>query len=387
MKRIIHFVVCICLMSLLFSSCKKDIPLPVTYATPTNFSEVFEDFWNGMNINYVYWNIDTTDWDNMYLRYKPVFAALNIDDSNDVKKSIEYFRQMTDGLVDSHYDISFTINPVTDSLVFPSLDRKLQTPGFHRPYSYTSIDTVNYLDHGFVEGTYVNSAHEKIYALSGTIGNEVLYFHCSQFALQEAYQSDTSNGVKTTLQYFFNQLHNLPSTIKGIVIDVRNNPGGNVTDLNFFTGQLITNPMQFGYTRYKNGNGRLDYTPWLNAFVTPQSTSVAINIPVIVLADNFSVSMAEATTMAIHTMPNGTFVGETTWGATGPITENSLYNDGQFTVPGFLSVYTSSSEFKYINGEMYEGKGFPPDVAVPFDLNLLNSGLDPQLDKAISLIH
>jgi carboxyl-terminal processing protease len=387
MKKSIHLIVGICLASILFFSCKKDIPAPVIYNNPTNFSEVFEDFWNGMNINYVFWSIDTTNWDNMYKIYKPVFDNLNINDTNDVKKAISYFRQMTDGLVDSHYNISFTINPITDSFVNPAEDRKVLSSSFHNPFSYTSIDTVNYFDSGFVTGFYTNVSNEKIFASSGTIGGEILLFHCNGFSLQEAYQSATDNGVKNVLQYFFGQLLNLPASIKGIIIDVRNNGGGDVSDLNFLVGQLISKPLQFGYTRYKSGNGRLDYTPWITAVVTPQSTAIPINLPVIALADNFSISLAEATTMAIHTMPNGTFVGETTWGANGPLTENGLYNDGQFNVPDFLSVYTSSAEFKYINGQIYEGKGFPPDVAVPFNLSLLQAGDDPILDKAISLIH
>ena len=386
MKKCVYFIGSICLVSVLFIvSCKKDISSPVSNTVPTSFSQVFEDYWEQMNINYVYWNIDTTNWDNIYSEYKPIFAQLNINDTNDIKKSVGYFRQMADGLVDSHYNISFTIAPITDSLVFPALDRKLRSSNFHYPYIYESLDTVNYIDKGFVAGTYTNSSQQKIEALSGTINHDILYFHCSQFALQEAYLAATNNGVKTTLQYFFNQLQNLPAGIHGLIIDVRNNPGGNVADLNFLVGQLITQPLHFGNTRYKSGNNRLSYTPWVDADVTPQ-TGTVLNIPVIVLADNFSVSLAEATTMAIHTMPNGTFVGETTWGATGPITENTVYNDGQFNVSNFLSVYTSSAEFEYVNGQMYEGKGFPPDVSVPFNLSALNAGDDQMLDKAISLI-
>jgi carboxyl-terminal processing protease len=177
------------------------------------------------------------------------------------------------------------------------------------------------------------------------------------------------------------------SGLKGIIIDVRNNAGGNINDLNFFTGHLIGSPLQFGYTRYKSGNGRLAHTPWISASILPQQGSKAINIPVIALADNYTVSLAEAVTMIIHTLPTGIVVGETTWGATGPITANKVYNDGSFSVPGFLSVTTSSAEFKYINDTIYEGKGFPPDINVPFNLPAINSGKDLQLEKAISLIH
>ena len=385
MKKYFHFIYSICLIGILCASCKKDISSPISNTNPTTLSQVFQDYWNQMNVNYVFWSIDTTNWDNVYAEYNPLFAQLDINNPNDVKLANTYFRQMADGLIDSHYNLGVTIPPVADS-ISPSLDRKLQKSNFHYPFEYTSIDTVNYLDHGFVSGNYTNSENQNIYAVSGTINNKILYFHCSQFALQEAYQSPVNNGVKRTLQYFFNQLQNLPANIKGIVIDVRNNPGGSVSDLSFLTGQFIDAPLKIGYTRYKSGNGRLSYTPWIEADVAPQLTGHAFTIPIIVLADNFSASLAEATTISIHTLPNGIFVGETTWGATGAITENSLYNDGQFNVGNFLSVYTSSAQFEYIDGKSYEGIGYTPDFAVPFNLAAAKSGDDLILDKAISLI-
>jgi C-terminal processing protease CtpA/Prc len=109
-------------------------------------------------------------------------------------------------------------------------------------------------------------------------------------------------------------------------------------------------------------------------------------MPIFALADCNTASLAEAVTMVIHALPNGKTIGETTWGATGPITSNFLYNDGQFNVSNFLSVFTSSVEFKFIDGKIYEGIGFPPDLPVPFDSNNLTIGRDLQLEKAINLI-
>jgi len=88
----------------------------------------------------------------------------------------------------------------------------------------------------------------------------------------------------------------------------------------------------------------------------------------------------------LRALPQCRVVGETTFGATGPFAENVLYDDGPFQVPGFLSVTTSSVEFKYIDGKIYEGKGFPPDYPVPFNIQALHSGDDPQMDKALSLV-
>ncbi len=384
-KNTIKFVAAFYFAAVFLASCKKNMSIPAAYANSTSFLAVFDNFWNGMNSNYVYWDADTTNWDRVYNQYKPLFAKLNLQNSGDVKKSVGYFRQITNGLIDSHYSINFINSALVDSFLFPALSRKEQSGSLHSSFLYISVDS-NYLDTGFVSGKYISKANRQITAVCGTIKNKILYFNCSEFALNEACTSATNNGVKITLKYFFNQLQNMPPNIKALIIDVRSNDGGNLEDLNFFVGQLIDRPLKFGYTHYKTSNGRLDYTPWIDAVVTPQPNAKEIQVPIIVMADNFSISMAEAVTMAIKAIPNNIFVGETTWGATGPITNNVLYNDGQFDVPGFLSVYTSSAAFKYIDGNSYEGKGFPPDIYVPFNLTNLFAGKDAQLEKAINLV-
>jgi carboxyl-terminal processing protease len=354
---------------------------------PSNFSEVFNAFWNNMNLNYVYWDIDTTDWDAMSKKYKPVFAKLNLDDNNDVIKSVQYFQNMTKGLIDGHYQISFSNMAISYYSVNPSLERKQKLPNFHYQYSYLNIDT-NYLDTNYILGYDNNNLFngQPLTALCGTIENRIILFSCTEFSLLKSYKSTTANGVQLTLQYLFNELANLPANINGIIIDVRGNHGGDLGDLNFLVGHLVDKQLHFGYTQSKSGNGRLDFTPWIKAFVNPEPNAKAIKIPIVVLADLNSASLSEAVVMAIKSLPNGIFVGETTWGATGPVTETEVYNDGQFKIDNFLSVQTASCKFKYLDGKIYEGIGFPPDISVSFNPIAIRNGKDTQLEKAISLI-
>jgi carboxyl-terminal processing protease len=371
------------------SSCRKDLK---NVETPENyignsFSDVFEAFWNGMNNNYVFWSIDTTNWDNMYKIYKPIFAGLDINKTADVQNSVQYFRAMTDGLIDSHYNLSFGA-PIADSSISPAYDRKLRA-GILRPaYVFYNYDARYYLDSPYVYGRdSINllDGVDTTEAIAGTIGGKVLYLGFNQFNLKNSY-TGADNGVKHVLQFFLNCLHNPPAGFKGVIIDVRGNGGGDISDLNFLVGNLITNKLAIGYTRYKSADGRLDYTPWAPAIVTPQAGSANVTVPIVVLADIWTVSMAELTTMAIHTLPNGHIVGERTWGANGPLTNNEILNGGQFTAANFVYAYTSSSMFKYIDGNIYEGKGFPPDYSVPFDLNAFQTTGDLQLQKALSLM-
>ncbi len=389
MKKVSALFSLLLFIIIISTSCRKDfnnVQAPESY-TGTSFSSVFEAFWNGMNNNYVFWDIETTEWDSKYKTYKPLFNKLKIDSLPDVKKSVQYFREMTADLKDSHFNLSFS-SPISDSFVSPSYDRKLKAGILRQQYVFYDYDAKNYLDSGYTEGAdSVNtSASSPTEAVAGTIGNgAILYLGFNQFDLKASY-TGADNGVKKALLFFINYLHNPPASFRGVVIDVRGNGGGSLEDLNFLVGNLTGSKLTIGYTRYKSGNGRLDYTPWVDAIITPQAGAKAVTVPVVALTDIYSTSMSELTAMSIRLLPNGHTVGETTWGANGPLTQNSSFNGGQFTAANFLFAYTSSAAFKYIDGNIYEGKGFPPEYAVPFKLNEFQQQGDLQLEKAFTLM-
>ncbi len=394
---------------LLISSCHKDITASNQTGTTTtgNFSQVFEDFWTNMNNNYVFWSVDTTNWDNMHAVYSPKFASLNLYDSADNVTATNYFTAMVDGLTDSHY----TLFP-NGGYIQPAHDRKLKNPAFVEnlfgtaPYSpsadgkfyYTSLIDSLYLENKVV-GVDTTSAYANFYAITGNISNtNIVYLAFSSFELVSEYKSGSAK-VKAVLDSFFAKVKS--STTTGLIIDVRGNGGGSISDLNFLVGSLISSPLQVGYTRSKSGTGRLDYSPWAPAIVTPTAGATAFSKPIVVLADGESVSMAELTTMALKQLTGTKVVGDTTWGANGPLTDNSVFSGGSFNFGNvytniqtgattyYGNAYTSSTQFKYINGNIYEGKGFPPDYDIKVkksDVFLPNNYVDdPQLDKAISL--
>src|ERR1700722_11318188 len=102
------------------SSCEKagNVPIiPSTYPF-VKYKDLFTAFWNGMNTRYVFWDIDTTNWDQMY-GYQQKFADLdtvtNIHFNKD-SAAYEYLEDMTKTLIDGHYllqDLRFghSINP------------------------------------------------------------------------------------------------------------------------------------------------------------------------------------------------------------------------------------------------------------------------------------
>lgn len=370
-------LLCTCLLSALLTNCKKDNELKPGDQSFSNFNQVFEKFWNGINSNYVYWDIDTTNWDNKYRQFKPLFEKLDVNNTADIDKSVSYFKQMTSSLIDSHFQILGLNGNFQGLNIFPASNRKKASSSYHDPYNYSKLDT-KYFD------SITTDTSGTLSIKIATIQKKILYFSCNEFSLAKAYSTD--QNIHSLFDQFFQKATDDIASPTGIIIDVRNNFGGDLVDLNFLVGHFINASLDFGFSRYKSNLGRLDYTPWIKASIVPALNSKKISCPIIVLVDNYTVSVAEALAMSIHLLPNSTIIGEQTWGATGPLAPNEVFNDGQFQVGNLFSVYTSSAEFKYIDGKMYEGIGFSPDIPIAFNEQVLNKGIDPQLETAISLL-
>src|SRR5688572_17873906 len=92
-RNIFRFGVALLLVSFLVVSCRKDVEKErVTSYNGKSYTEIFEAFWNGMNTNYVFWDIETVDWDNMYKTYKPRFEHLDQlkNDPQAAQKAVQY---------------------------------------------------------------------------------------------------------------------------------------------------------------------------------------------------------------------------------------------------------------------------------------------------------
>lgn len=366
-------------------SCQED-ELLIEDSSPNSFSEIFDIFWNKMNSNYLFWDIDTTDWSKVKSEFQPLFAELDINNINDLKKSVSYLKKITSGLIDGHFTISFLHPHLTQYLIHPSWERKEKSSAFHYPYAYKNV-IKNYLDNEYLNS--IDNSNllngQTLEATCGTINNSIIYFSCNRLTLLKSYTSTTPNSVQTTLNYFFAELYK-PST-KAVILDLRGNSGGDLGDLNFLLGHFVNKPLHFGYTQYKSDINRMDYTPWIKAYINPQLNLKAVGFPVIILADNYSASLSEFMVMAVKLLPDGLFIGEKTWGATGAIVQTNVYDSGQFDIPNFLSVKTSSVRFKYIDEQIYEGIGITPDITVPFSLTDLNMNKDQALEKAVEIIN
>lgn len=362
-----------------FASCKKVSDHPPQLNSPETPEQIFTQFWTKMNYNYVFWDQDNTDWDLIYRKYAPLFRTLK-DSSEDRKTSAAYFKQLTSTLIDHHLIIRFRDGPLVNSEINPALERKANAKDYHERYDYDGVAKL-YLDKGYytANGRIYNGSELKL--TSGKIKNDILYFHCNVFTLKKAFDLDNQSKESQVLNFFFSALRTQLKEFKGIILDLRNNSGGDLLDLNFFGGKLISEDRVFGYSRSKDGTGKLNYLPWITARLK-HDVNYNTAIPIIILSDNFTASLSEIMILALKSKSN-ILIGERTYGATGPLSNPDIFNSGSFDIGNFMSVRTSSAEFKDLAGISYEGTGITPDIVIPFNPEELSLGKDRQLEEAI----
>lgn len=154
--------------------------------------------------------------------------------------------------------------------------------------------------------------------------------------------------------------------IKGLIIDVRNNPGGYLTSVIKILEHFIAKGQPVTAIRYADGNIYTEYSDGPGEYA---------KYPIVVIANEGSASAAEI--LAIGLQENGlaTVVGTQTFGK-GTVQELNAYEDGsllKMTVAEWLSPKQNS----------IQSKGVTPDIVVPFLQEDRDAGKDPQLQKAI----
>lgn len=155
---------------------------------------------------------------------------------------------------------------------------------------------------------------------------------------------------------------------KGLIIDLRSNLGGLVTSVVEIGRQILPEGV-IVYEEDVNGNRKEYRGDGLSE----------IDIPLVILVNQYSASASEILSGAVKDYEIGTLVGTTTYGK-GIVQDTKLFSDGtalKLTVAAYYSP----------NGHNIQGTGIEPDVEVELDLDkYYDEGIDTQLDKAVDVI-
>jgi carboxyl-terminal processing protease len=150
--------------------------------------------------------------------------------------------------------------------------------------------------------------------------------------------------------------------IDGLILDLRGNGGGHLTEATALSGLFIDNgPV----VQLRNSSGRI------SRLDDPDPVArVAYNGPLVVLVDRYSASASEIFAAAIQDYARGVIVGQQTFGKG---TVQNLYSLDQYIRPdgdkGYGQLTLTIGKYYRVTGESTQHRGVDPDIALPSHIN------------------
>jgi len=146
--------------------------------------------------------------------------------------------------------------------------------------------------------------------------------------------------------------------IDGLIIDLRNNGGGHLTEATALSGLFIDNgPV----VQLRNSNGRISRLD--DPDPVPR---VAYNGPLAVLVNRYSASASEIFAAAIQDYARGVIIGQQTFGKG---TVQNLYSLDQYVRrpddEGLGQLTLTIGKYYRVTGESTQHRGVDPDIALP----------------------
>jgi len=211
----------------------------------------------------------------------------------------------------------------------------------------------------------VNIVPEKVKIKS--VEGDMINSSIGYIRIKTFMNENTTEDFKTTIEGLKTK------GMKGIVLDLRENPGGLLSEAVGVASQFIPKDKIITYTidKYENRNESLSIG------------GVAEGIPLVILVNGNSASASEVVTGALRDYGVATTIGQTTFGK--GIVQQSIKFDN-----GIGGLKVTISKYYTPNGENIHKKGITPNVEITTPLGIdekgYNKNTDEQLKVAIQKI-
>ena len=303
----------------------------------------FEALWSIMDQHYCFFTEKGVDWDEIHTRY----AAKVSDDMTD-KELFYVCADMLNELRDGHTNLSSSFNV--------SYYRKWWSD-YPENYNARLVEE-HYLNFNYL------SAGGMDYAI---LPQNVGYIRYSSF---------NSMVGESNLDQILLHLN----VCDGLIIDVRDNGGGSMTNVETIVRRFITERTLAGYISHKTGPGHDDFSkPYAYYYDPAEAGRIMWGKPVVVLASRGTFSAANNFVSIMQYRPNTVIAGSTTGGGSGMPFNSELPNGWgiRFSACSVLDAKGNTTE-----------QGIEPTQGCAVDIDPAQAldGHDTILDFAISYL-
>jgi len=165
--------------------------------------------------------------------------------------------------------------------------------------------------------------------------------------------------------------------LKGFIIDIRDNPGGDDSTAIAIINRFCDRKRVAFRRKTKIGPGKDAFTPVTTWYLHPQGDAQFVG-PIVLLTSDSVFSGGEAFALAMRQLPYVTIVGDHTNGIFSYQLEKKLPNGWEYCLS--YQVYLSADHV------CYEGKGVPPDIGLLNTKADIARGVDPLITRALEVL-
>jgi len=301
----------------------------------TNPQENFEYLWKECNEKYAFFDLKKIDWDQIKIKYQAkIYDGMSEDSLFNVLGG------MLTELKDDHTNLISNFNVSTFGVNYLGQD------------NYDSrIISDNYLNQDF----YITGPFQHNFINNGDIG----YVRFGSF---------TGAVGSKNIDFILNRYKDT----KGLILDLRENGGGAVSDVFKLLSRFVETETLVNYSRIKTGKGQNDFSEAKPVYVSPYG-GVRYKNKVAVLTDRGTYSAGSFTSLATKAIPNMILIGDTTGGGLG------LPNGGQ--LPNGWTYRFSITQALTLDKKPDFENGVPPDIHALVDWS--DRTTDEVIERAI----
>ena len=328
MKRLCHlFMALICLSACVTEDNFRDTPM-----------DNFEALWRLIDEHYCFLDYKQVDWNAIHAKYAPQVKAADSDEN-----LFEVLGNMLAELKDGHVNLYSTHNVARYWDWYENY-----------PRNFSEALVERYLGQG--------------YRISGGLEYTILEDNIG-YVYFGSFSSAAGNGsLSEMLDYF--------SLCDGLIIDVRQNGGGELTTADRIAARFTNEKTLVGYICHKTGKGHSDFSEPEPIYLEP-SERIRWQKPVVVLTNRHSYSATNYFANIMSRLPQVTLMGDQTGGGSGMPFTSELPNGWgvRFSACPILNAQKEHTEF-----------GIAPHIRIDMDEADQIRGIDTIIETARSFL-
>lgn len=276
----LYRLLCISLamLPILLTGCGSDDALPEWGDTPR---DNFDALWTIVDQHYCFFAQKDIDWNEMYSRY-----SARIADDMTREELFDVCAEMLDELHDGHVNLISGFNTSTYRGWWSDYPQNFSLRVVQEHYFNFNYRSTSGLIYGYLPQ---NIGYIYYASFSQTIGD----------------------GNLDNILYWLN-------TADGLIIDVRDNGGGELTNVETLVSRFIDRPTTVGYISHKTGPGHNEFSePYEIVYRPAAEGRQRWGKPIVVLANRSTFSAANNFVAIMKNLPGVKIAGATTGGGAG----------------------------------------------------------------------